>query len=98
MKDSHWKAASLTLMTALIVLVASWATAQDTSAGRTDGSVVVEADKRRYILTVGRAAGMEVDKYIMYDSWHLAQSGDVWILDDPHKPKSKWVRMVFDDK
>jgi len=95
MKDSHWKAASLTLMCALIVLVASWATAQDTAAARPDGSVIVEANKSRYTLRVGRASGMETDKYILYDTWDVAQTGQIWLLDDPHKSKGKWIRMEF---
>lgn len=98
MKDSFWKAASLTLMCALIVLVASWASAQGTEPMRSDGSVVVEGDKRRYVLSIGRSSGMETDKYMLYDSWDVAQTGDIWILDDPHKSKSEWVRMEFKDK
>jgi hypothetical protein len=89
MKDSFWKLASLTLLSVLVVLVASWATAQDTSPVPSDGSVVVEGDKRRYILTIGKASAMETDKYFIYDSWHLGQTGDIWMLEDPHKAKSK---------
>jgi hypothetical protein len=82
-------------MCALIVLVASWASAQDNAPVRSDGSVVVETDKRRYILTIGRSSGMETDKYMLYDAWDVAQTGDIWILDDPHKNKGKWIRMDF---
>lgn len=98
MKDSHWKAISLSLTTALIVVVASWATAQEGSAGPGEGKVIVEADKRRYILTIGHASAKEVDKYIIYDSWDLAESEEIWVLEDPHKAKSKWIRMPFSNK
>ena len=98
MKDSHWKAASLVLMTTVIVFVASWASAQGTTPARSDGSVVVEADKRRYVLTIGKASAMETDKYIIYDSWDLGQTGDIWVLENPHKSKSTWARMEFKDK
>lgn len=98
MKDSHWKAASLTVTTALIVVVASWANAQETTAARSDGAVIVEADKRRYVLTIGKASAMETDKYMIHDSWELGQTGDIWILENPHKAKSHWVRMQFGEK
>ena len=96
MKDSHWKALSLTLTTALIVVVASFAKAQN--SGSVGPGVTVEADKRRYILTIGHASAKEVDKYILYDSWDLAETEDIWVLEDPHKAKSKWIRMSFDRK
>jgi len=95
MKDSHWKAASLVLTTALIIVVASWATAQTGSVGPAKGNVIVEASKQRYVLSIGHASAKEVDKYIMYDSWHLADSEQIWVLVDPHKAKSKWTRMDF---
>lgn len=98
MKDSHWKAASLALTTALIVVVASWATAQNGSVGPGEGKVVVEADKRRYVLSIGHASAKEVDKYILYDSWNLVETEEIWVLEDPHKAKSRWVPMSFDGK
>jgi hypothetical protein len=98
MKDSFWKLASLTLLSVLVVLVASWATAQDTRTVPADGSVVIEADKQRYVLAIGKASAMETDKYFIYDSWSLGQSGEIWTLEDPHKAKSKWVRMSFGEK
>ena len=98
MKDSHWKLVSLSLTTALIVVVASWATAQDGSMGPGEGSVIVESNKNRYILTIGHASAKEVDKYIIYDSWYLAETEEIWVLEDPHKAKSKWIRMLFTNK
>ncbi len=96
MKDSHWKAFSLTVTTALIVVVASFATAQNRST--TPTGVTVEADKARYRMAIGHASAKEVDKYILYDSWNLAETEDIWVLEDPHKAKSKWIRMAFDRK
>jgi hypothetical protein len=98
MKDSHWKALSLSLTTALIVVVASWATAQTGSVGPGERTVIVEASKRRYVLTIGHRSAKEVDKYIMYDSWTLPETEEIWVLQDPHKAKSKWIRMPFSNK
>ncbi len=98
MKESHWKAASLALTTALIVVVASWATAQSSVGTKGTGTVTVEADKARYRMAIGHASAKEVDKYMIYDSWHLADTEDIWILEDPHKAKSKWVKMSFSNK
>jgi hypothetical protein len=98
MKDSHWKAASLIVTTALIMIVASWATAQSGSIGPDEAKVIVEASKQRYVLAIGHASAKEVDKYIIYDSWNLAESEEIWVLENPHKAKSKWIRMGFDSR
>ncbi len=114
MKKSFWKVISLVLMTALIVVVASWASAQSSrkSKGKDDkkaelpeyaeqrgaGSVIVEGNKQRYVLTIGFRNGSEQDKYILYDSWNLAETKDVWFLKDPHTVRSKWARIPFDKK
>ncbi len=92
MKDSHWKALSLVATSALILVVASWATAQDGSQPPSR-DVIVEADKHRYRISIGHASAKEVDKYILYDSWDVANTKDVWFLKDPHNPRSEWKRI-----
>ena len=98
MKDSTWKALSLVTTSALIVVVASWATAQTGIAAETGsrGGVTVEADKQRYVLAIGAATHKEADKYILYDSWDFANTREAWVLLDPHKPRSKWKAIEFE--
>jgi len=109
MKESHWRATSLVLTTTLILLVASWATAQSrsksTSTGEentmsesTNGQVVIERDRRRYVLVPGYATSNETDKYFLFDSWDVAETKDIWVLTDPHKIKNSWKRIPFDKK
>jgi hypothetical protein len=112
MKESYWKGFSLLVTTALIVVVTSWATAQSTrdEAAQTSssddevaesgniGRVVVEANKERYVLRIGHASSSENDKYILFDSWDVANTKDIWFLKDPHNTRSEWVRIKFDEK
>jgi len=108
MKESHWRATSLVLTTTLIVLVASWASAQSRSKATssssdesdlttTDGKVIIERDRRRYSLAI-HASNTETDKYILYDTWDVAETKDIWFLEDPHKVRSTWKRIPFDKK
>ena len=114
MKELLWKVVSLVLMTALIVVVASWASAQsskkskdkddkkaelpDYAEQRNNGSVIVEGNKQRYVLTIGFRNGSEQDKYILFDSWNVVETKDIWFLKDPHTVRSKWTRIPFDKK
>jgi len=96
MKDSHWKALSLIATSTLIIVVASWANAQDGSQPPRR-EVVIEAEKDRYRLVIGHASAKEVDKYILFDTWDLPNTGDIWFLTDPHKTRGKWKRMEFEE-
>jgi len=100
---------SLVLTTSLILFVASWATAQrplkststeaDDSIGQSpSGQVIIERDRRRYVLVPGYATSNETDKYFLYDSWDVAETKDIWVLTDPHKVKNSWKRIPFDKK
>ncbi len=104
---SHWRATSLVLTTTLIILVASWASAQSRSKSKSDdssepvvvgaeGRVVIERSRGRYVLARGFAASNETDKYFLYDSWDVAETKDIWVLTDPHKVKNSWKRVPFE--
>lgn len=108
MKESHWRATSLVLTTTLIILVASWASAQSRSKSKstdeepsmsqsTNGQVIIERDRTRYRLAI-HASNTETDKYILYDSWDVPETKDIWFLEDPHKVRSTWKRIPFDKK
>jgi hypothetical protein len=109
MKESHWRAMSLVTTTTLIIVVASWASAQsrgkaETAAGdpnaatvgSADGRVIIERDRTRYRIEIGYKNNNENDKYILYDSWNLVDTQDIWFLKDPHKVRSVWKRIPFE--
>jgi len=107
MKESHWRATSLVLTTTLIVLVASWASAQSQSKATpkdpsepavvgAEGRVVIERSRARYVLQRGYTAANETDKYFLYDSWDVVETKDIWVLTDPHKVKNSWKRVPFE--
>ncbi|MFT7465601.1 MAG: hypothetical protein ACI9EF_003970 [Pseudohongiellaceae bacterium] len=101
MKNNFWRAASLALTTTLILVVASWASAQDRGDGdlvAPKGEVVIERDLFRYQITFGAVSSAENDKYILYDTWDVGNTKDIWFLEDPHKVRSSWKRMSFDKK
>ena len=97
MQDRHWKALSLLATSSLIIVVASWANAQDGSQPPSR-DVIVEGDKDRYRLTIGHATAKEVDKYILFDTWDVANTKDIWLLNDPHKKSGEWKRMEFEEE
>ncbi|MFT7465600.1 MAG: hypothetical protein ACI9EF_003969 [Pseudohongiellaceae bacterium] len=110
MKESHWRVVSVVLTTTLIIVVASWAQAQSRGAKtaanddpasmttRARGNVLIERNLSRYTLKVGFARSTEQDKYILYDTWNVAETKDIWYLEDPHKVRSTWKRIPFDKK
>ena len=110
MKEVHWKLLSLTATTALILTVASWATAQSsrrgtaTTAGGGDEvpglppQVIVQSNPQRYFITSSIVRGSEMDKIFLYDSWDVVNTKDIWFLLDPHELRSKWKRVPFDKK
>ena len=114
MKEVHWKMLSLGLTTCLILLVASWASAQsrgrksdEETATRAEettetraaaNQVIVQADRARYRIQVGFARGNENDKIFLYDTWDVVETGDIWFLEDPHVPRCKWKRLPFSKK
>lgn len=99
---------SLVLTTTLIIVVASWASAQ--SRGKSlegdpdtvvlenaNSRVVIESNRSRYVFRRGFAGGIETDKHFLYDSWNVGKTKDVWFLLDPHKVDSGWKRIAFDE-
>jgi hypothetical protein len=108
MKDVFWKRTSFFLVVVLVVVVASWAT--DTSKSdekyqdelmeqaMEQGIVMVEGDKQRYLIFGSGSRPTENDKIILYDSWDLTNTNDIWLLKDPHTDRSKWSRMSFEKR
>jgi hypothetical protein len=100
-------------LTALIVVVASWATGSpdpQSSKGKSKGSdqekrvyagedlkgVIIEKSMNRYAISVGGGSrGTDNEKIILYDSWDVANTHDVWFMDDPHTTNPRWVKIPF---
>lgn len=108
MKDLFWKLTSLVLMMVLIVVVASQASGthvpddevglEQLGQAQDKGIVFVEADKQRYLISGIGSKPTENDKIILWDSWDVANTGDIWFLKDPHTARSKWTKMSIEKK
>lgn len=114
MRDTFWKFTSLILMIVLIVVAASWssATPQSKKKKSTDKEdpkhlyaddearkgIIVEQNRQRYLMFSGGSRGTDNEKLILFDSWDVANTKDVWMMKDPHTENPKWVRIRFDKK
>jgi hypothetical protein len=108
MSDVFWKRTSFILVVVLVVVVASWATGTPKSEEEAQeeliekamdqGIVMVEGDKQRYFIFGSGSRPTENDKIILYDSWDLPNTNNIWILRNPHTDKAKWARMSFDKR
>ena len=114
MKESFWRVTSLILTVVLIVVVASWATATPGDKNKqqkdkvvpkkvyaddlTRKGIVVEQNRQRFLMFSGGSRGTDNEKLILFDSWDVANTKDVWMMKNPHTEAPKWVRIPFDRK
>ncbi len=103
MKESHWRLTSIVFLTALIVVVASWAFASQqytdrTKSGDSGGDVIVEGDKQRYRISGGITKGTDHDKIILWDTWDVENTKHIWYMKDPQSERPRWVKVPFDRK
>lgn len=104
MKESFWRISSIVFLTILVVVVASWAWANQqyaekkTSAGSGGGDVIVESNKQRYWISGGVTKGTDHDKIILWDTWDVENTKQVWYMKDPQSERPKWVKCPFDKR
>ena len=108
-QETMWRAVSLVLLIGLIVVVTSWATAEPKGSKKKDeppklpeyalqdpaGRVIVESNKSRFSIATGGNRGTDNEKIILWDTWDVANTGDVWMMEDPHTTSPQWKRIRF---
>lgn len=111
MKESFWRLSTLVLVVVLIVVVASWASGQKKKKDEEEPKlpnyaedklregVIIERSYERYKIQVGAGnKGTEMEKILLYDSWDVVNTTDVWFMDDCHTSHPEWKRIPFSKK
>jgi hypothetical protein len=58
--------------------------------------VIIEKSRERYRVSVGGGSrGTDNEKIILYDTWDVANTKDIWFMDDPHTTSPRWVKIPF---
>jgi len=65
-------------------------------AGDEVKGVIIEKSMDRYRISVGGGSrGTDNEKIILYDSWDVANTKEIWFMDDPHTTNPRWVKIPF---
>ncbi len=56
--------------------------------------VIIERNLHRYQISVGGGSrGTDNEKIILYDTWDVFNTKEIWFMDDPHTTSPKWKKI-----